>query len=250
MIRWVRDTVKAIWFFFKFATIIVVGYLLLLGLLWLLRHPTVTSMTQSSASAADFWGRVETAVKAVGGVFLLTWGLRFLDQFFLRGRLASGLGLASRGSFSLLSVFTFPFVHGSYGHLLGNTPLLLLFGGLVFLLLPTVTLLVEVLLFIFLIQGVGVWLFGARNGRTVGASGLVLAFYGFDVAHGLFAGGWVMVIALALLFFFGRRMFRNLISRGKTIEGAPIATAAHWWGFLSGIFAAYLISPFGPLAVG
>ncbi|MAU00423.1 MAG: hypothetical protein CL608_25045 [Anaerolineaceae bacterium] len=250
MFRWVRNIVQTIWFFFKFVTILAVGYLLLMGLLWLLHHPALASMTQSSASAADFWGRMETAVKAMGGVFLLTWGLRFLDQFFLRGRLTSGLSLVSRGSFSLISLFTFPFVHGSYGHLLGNTPLLLLFGGLAILFLPTVTLLVEVLLFIFLVQGVGVWLFGARNGRTVGASGLVLAFYGFDVAHGLFAGGWVTVLALALLLFFGRRMFRTLLSRGKTAEGAQISTAGHLWGFLSGIFAAYLISPFGPLAVG
>jgi membrane associated rhomboid family serine protease len=250
MIRWVRDTVKAIWFFFKFVTILAVGYLLLLGLLWLLRHPTLAGMTQSSAVAADFWGRVETAVKAMGGVFLVTWSLHLLDQFFLRGRLAAGFGLVSRGSFSLLSIFTFPFVHGSYLHLLGNTPLLLLFGGLAILVLPTITILVEVLLFIFLIQGVGVWLFGARNGRTIGASGLVLAFYGFDVAHGLFAGGWVTVIALALLFLFGRRMFRVLLSRGKTVEGAQISMAAHLWGFLSGVFAAYLISPFGPLGVG
>jgi peptidoglycan biosynthesis protein MviN/MurJ (putative lipid II flippase) len=79
---------------------------------------------------------------------------------------------------------------------------------------------------------------------------LVLAFYGFDVAHGLFTGGWVTVLALALLFFFGRRMFRTLLRRGKTVEGAQISTAGHLWGFLSGIFAAYLISPFGPLAVG
>jgi hypothetical protein len=116
------------------------------------------------------------------------------------------------------------------------------------LLLPTLTVLVEVVLFIFVIQGIGVWLFGVRNGRTVGASGLVLAFFGFDVAHGLFAGGLVSVAGLALLFLFGRRMWQNLRSRGKTPEGAPVAVAAHWWGLLSGIFAAYLISPFGPLA--
>lgn len=249
MLGWIQDTVRAIWFFFKFAIIIVVGYLLLLGFLWLVRHPTFTALVQGSAAALDFWGRLETAVKAMGGLFLITWILRFLDQFILRGRLAASWGLLSRGSFPLLAIFTFPFVHGSYGHLLGNTPLLLLFGGLAILMLPTLPLLLEIGLFIFLIQGVGVWLFGVRNGRTVGASGLVLAFYGFDVAHGLFAGGLIMVAALALLLFFGRRMFRNLVSRGKTAEGAPIAVAAHIWGFLSGIFAAYLISPFGPLAI-
>ncbi len=250
MIRWVRDIVDTIWFFIKFVTIMGAGYFLLLGALWLLRQPTLTAMAQSSSAAVDFWGRVETAVKAIGSLFFVTWGLRFLDQFFLRGRLTAGLSLASRGSFSLLKLFTFPFVHGSYLHLLGNTPLLLLFGGLAILFLPAITMLVEVLLFIFLIQGLGVWLFGARNGRTVGASGLVLAFYSFDITHGLFAGGWVTVIALAILLLFGRRMFRNLLSRGKTAEGAPVAVAAHWWGFLSGIFTAYLISPFGPLAAG
>ena len=249
MIRWAQDTVRAVWFFFKFAFIIMAGYGLLLGLLWLLRYPVFTELLQGSAAALDYWGRLETAVKAMSGLFLITWLLRFWDQFFLRGRLAARWSLLSGGSFPLLSIFTFPFVHGSYAHLLGNTPLLLLFGGLAILMLPTLPLLIGIGLFVFLVQGIGVWIFGVRNGRTVGASGLVLAFYGFDLAHGLFAGGWMTAVALALLLFFGRRMFRNLKSRGKTVEGAPIAVAAHVWGFLSGIFAAYLISPFGPLAI-
>ena len=249
MIRWVQDLIGTIWFFLKFITILVLGYLLLLGALWLVRLPAFTTAMQGSAGALDFWGRLETAVQAVGGLFLLTWGLRFLDQFFLRGRLAGRWGLVSRGSFPVVSLFTFPFVHGSYAHLLNNTPLLLLFGGLMILFLPTLAVLVEVVLFIFVIQGIGVWLFGVRNGRTIGASGLVLAFFGFDVAHGLFAGGLISVVGAALLLLFGKRMWRSLLNRGKTPEGASIAVAAHLWGFLGGIFTAYMISPFGPLAL-
>lgn len=249
MINWVRDTVKLIWFFLWFAFVILLGYLLLLGFLWLFRHPAFVQLKAGSTVAFDLLGRLETAVKAMGGLFLVTWVLGFLDRFLLRGRLISGLGLVSGGSLPLLSIFTFPFIHGSYRHLRGNTPLLLLFGAVAILLLPS-SLLLLVGFFIFLIQGIGVWLFGARNAPTVGASGLVLGFYSFDVAHGLFAGGWMTAVAVGLLLFFGRRMFKTLISRGKTAEGANISMTAHLWGFLSGIFAAYMISPFGFVAVG
>ncbi len=243
MIRWVRDTIKAIWLFFKFAAIIVVGYLLLIGLLSLLRHPTLTSMTHSTASATDFWGRVETAVKVMGGLFLVTAVLRFLDRYFLGGWFIARWSLASGASFSLIRMFTFPFVHKDNTHLVGNIPFLLLFASLAVILLPSVALF-SVIFVMFLIQGLGVWLFGGKNKAHIGMSGLVLGFFSFDVLYGFFSGGWMMVTALIILLFWGRRMLQNLFNRSP-----GISVAGHLWGFLSGVFAAYMISPFGFLPI-
>lgn len=244
MIRWVRDTIKAIWFFFKFAAIIVVGYLLLIGLLSLLRHPILTNMTQSTASGADFWGRVETAVKVIGVLFLSTTVLHFLDRYVFGGRLIARWSLASGSSFSLIKMFTFPFIHKDNTHLVGNLPFLLLFASLAVILLPS-TALFSVILVMFLIQGLGVWLFGGKNTAHIGMSGLVLGFFSFDVLYGFFSGGWMMVVALAVIFLWGRRMLKSLFNRKP-----GISVAGHLWGFLSGVFAAYMISPFGFLSIG
>ena len=244
MIRWVRDTSKAIWLFFKFAAIIVVGYLLLIALLSLLRHPTLTSMTQSTASAADFWGRVETAVKVIGVLFLSTTVLHFLDRYLLGGRLIARWSLASGASFSFIRMFTFPFIHKDNTHLVGNVPFLLLFASLAVILLPSAALF-SVILVMFLIQGLGVWLFGGKNTAHIGMSGLVLGFFSFDVLYGFFSGGWMMVVALVILLLWGRRMLKSLFNRQP-----GISVAGHVWGFLSGVFAAYMLSPFGFLPIG
>lgn len=243
MIRRVQETASAIWFFLKFAFIILAGYGLLLGLLWLLQHPLIIELRQGSVTAVDMWARLETAVKAIGGLFLVTWLLRFLDQFFLRNKLTTRLGILSGSAFPLISIFTFPFVHGNYIHLLGNTPLLLLFAGIAIFILPRLTMLVVVALTLFLVQGIGVWIFGKRSLPHVGMSGLVLGLFSFNVTHGLFAGGWITAVALLILLFFGKRMAKTLMNRSTTVS-----VSAHVWGFLSGIFAAYLISPFGPFS--
>lgn len=243
-----RKALRTIWFFFTFATMIVVGWLLFRGFLWLMQQPTFVAMAQNSTSASDFMGRLVTAVKIIAGLFFITWGLRFLDQFFLGNGLTKRLGFFTGGSFSLIRLFTYPFVHGDFTHLTSNTWPLLVFAGAAVLLLPTLSILLPVALFLFLVQGIGVWLFGAK-GLQLGASGLVLGLFSFDVSHGLFAGSWKTAVAIALVLFFRRTVWYTLTSHGTLPNGAKISVAGHLWGFFSGIFAAYLISPFGPLSV-
>jgi membrane associated rhomboid family serine protease len=247
MFRWISDTAKAIWFFLKFAIIVIVGYLLMMGGLWLLRQPVVQNWAQGSEAAFQFWDSLETAVKVVGGLFLATWGLRFLDQFLFGNLFTNRFGFLTGGSFNLLRLFTFPLVHGNYSHLAGNTRPLLIFAFFAVILLPELGLLLPLALFMLLVQGIGVWFFGGK-GLQLGASGLVLGLFSFDVLHGVFAGGWKTAVALALALIFGRSVWYTLTSRGTLPNGARISVAGHLWGFLSGIFAAYLISPFGPFA--
>ncbi len=242
MIGWMRDTVSVIWTFLKFTLFIVASYLLLLALLWLLQLPFFVGLQQGSAVAFELLAQLETAVKLVGGLTLSTLIFRFLDRYFLRGRLIKSLSLVSGGSFSIIKLFTFPFIHKDTAHLAGNIPWILLFAVVAVFLLPSLTLIL-VIVMMFLIQGIGVWLFGGKNIPHVGLSGLVLGFFSFDVSRGLFAGGWMTAVAILMLLFFGLHMFRNLTNRSP-----GISVAGHLWGFLSGIFAAYAISPFGFLA--
>ena len=74
-----QKALRTIWFFFTFAIIIVVGWLLFRGFLWLMAQPAFVAMAQDSTSASDFMSRLVTAVKIIAGLFFTTWGLRFLD---------------------------------------------------------------------------------------------------------------------------------------------------------------------------
>ena len=244
MIRWVQDIVRTIWFFFKFAIIIVAGYFLFLGLLRFLMHPAVTTLIEGSPTALDFWARLVTAVNIMGGLFLITWGLHFFDRYLFRGWLVKRGQIFSRGPFPLLTIFTFPFFHGDYGHLWGTTRFTILFAGLAVMFIPSLSLVLQVGIIMFLVQGIGVWIFGKKGKSHVGTSGLMLGLFSFDVLFGILELGWQTAVALLLLFFFGKNMYRTLMDRGP-----KTSVETHMWGFFSGLVIAYLVSPFGPLSI-
>ena len=111
MFRWISDTGKAVWFFLKFAVSIVLGYLLLLGAMWVLRQLALSGLKQSSAAAWEVMARLETVVMGSGLFFLITWGLHFLDRYIFRQGLLKRGRIFSKGPFPLLTMFTFPFFH-------------------------------------------------------------------------------------------------------------------------------------------
>ena len=244
MFRWISDTAKAIWFFLKFATVIILGYLVMMGVLWLLRQPMVIEFKRSSIGVWDFLERFETAVTVSGWLFLLTFGLHFLDRYLFRQRLLKFGRIFSKGFFPLVKMFTFPFFHGNFSHLRGTASLTVLFAGLAVMIIPSLTLVLQVAIIMFLVQGFGVWIFGRRGTPHVGSSGLMLGLFSFDVLFGILELGWQTAVALLLLYFFGRGMFRTLTDRSPNTS-----VEAHFWGFASGLVIAYFVSPFGPLSI-
>jgi membrane associated rhomboid family serine protease len=244
MFNWIRNKIRAIWFFLKFATIIIVVCLLLIGALRALQYPMISSLREGSAAAFDFWSRVETAVKAGGGLLVITWLLHFFDRYVFRQGLLKRGKILSKGSFPLFTMFTFPFFHGDYSHLVGTTRLTALFVGLAIMIIPSLTLIIQVGFIMFLVQGLGVWLFGKRGTPHVGSSGLMLGMFSFDILFGILELGWQTAVAILLLFFFGKRMYRTLLDRSPNTS-----VVTHMWGFFSGVIIAYLVSPFGPLSI-
>ncbi|MCP4418121.1 MAG: rhomboid family intramembrane serine protease [Chloroflexi bacterium] len=224
--------------------IIIVGYLLMMGAIWVLRHPNVTGLMQRSATIFDFLSRLETAVKIMGGFFLITWLLHFFDRYFLGQGLLKRGKIFSRGFFPIFTMFTFPFFHGNYSHLQSTTPLTILFAGLAVMFIPSLTLAIQVGIIMFLVQGVGVWIFGKKGTPHVGSSGLMLGLFSFDVLFGILELGWQTAVVFLLLLFFGKRMYRTLIDRSP-----KTSAITHMWGFFSGIVIAYFVSPFGPLSI-
>jgi membrane associated rhomboid family serine protease len=177
----------------------------------------------------------------VFGLFLLIWGLRLVDGLLLRGKLNQRFAIQPRTRFRPLPIIIAPFLHKDFKHILSNTIPLLVLAYLV--MFPTITAFWIVTPIIMLTSGLGIWLFGKSGTAHLGASSLILGYFGYVLARGiLFGNFWSILVALVVLVlgvvFYG--LFGMI---GQIIPGKKgISTTGHLFGFLGGVLAAWLIS--------
>jgi membrane associated rhomboid family serine protease len=172
----------------------------------------------------------------LGGMLLLIWGIRFLDAFVWKGKLNNNFSIIPRSSFGVTRILFSPFMHKDVGHLRANTVPLL---ALAFLLLLTrfdqfwlVTLVIIV------VDGLGTWLFGSV-GKHLGASGVILGYFGFALAQLFFspAVSPILLLVAGLVAVFYRGLFREIFP-----WRAGTSNVGHLFGFLGGIAAAYILN--------
>ncbi|MDM7859668.1 rhomboid family intramembrane serine protease [Alteromonas sp. ASW11-36] len=147
------------------------------------------------------------------------------------GRMLSGFGLLPRSVNSLPMIFTSPFIHGNWAHLLANLTTLV-----VMLLLMTTQnqrRMLGISLWIITFTGLCVWLFG-RTAMHLGASGVVYGYFGF-----LLLAGWrskrkrMMFISIVVAILYGSLLL------GILPTGGFVSWESHLFGFISGIIAAW-----------
>ena len=151
----------------------------------------------------------------------LLWAVQVVNWITGYG-LNPAFGLIPRQLDGLDGVVAMPLMHGSFAHLMANTPPLLVMGGL--LVATTTRALLPVNAVVIGLGGGLVWLFGS-SAIHIGASGLVFGWFGFLVARGLvvaprsrWARHWWSVSSTAL---FSGAFFRvSLTSRGRRICSA------------------------------
>lgn len=223
-----------------FAAKIVLGFYVTVWLVRLLESPAWQNTAAQASLRLPFVNNLKTAVIVVGGLFVVTWSLRFLDRTFFREQLKARYGIKPHTSFNLTSFFTAQLVHGYDGHLYSNTRFLLIFTGVAVLITPDFQTFFLATAVMILIQGFGVWIFGQRGTNHIGASGMLLAYFSFDVVYGLASPSWRNVIAILLLLFGGRGIWRTLRYPDKNTS-----VAMHLWGFLSGVSAALWLVELG-----
>lgn len=126
-------------------------------------------------------------------------------------------------------IFFAPLLHGSFSHIALNTFPLLTLGWLVALKGFFRFLLIS--LFIVVIGGLGVWVFG-RDAYHVGASGLIFGYFAYLVAQGVFDQSFSSVfIACSILAVYGGMIF------GVLPLAASVSWESHLFSLLSGIVA-------------
>ena len=148
-------------------------------------------------------------------------------------RLNLALGLIPREVAGLDGIARMPLLHGSFGHLVSNTPPLLVMGAL---LAATATrALIAVNAIIVGAGGALVWLFGS-TAVHIGASGLVFGWFGFLVTRGLVDRSPITLGAALLVGLLYGAMIWGVL------PGRPgVSWEAHLFGVLAGAAAAILI---------
>ena len=142
-------------------------------------------------------------------------------------------GLIPRQLSGLDGVVGMPFLHGSFQHLMANTPPLLLLGTLQ---AATVTrALVAMNLVVVGLGGTLVWLLGS-SAIHIGASGLVFGWFGFLITRGLVDRSPVTLgVSVLVGLLYGSIIWGVLPSQ------PGVSWEAHLFGTIAGAAAAFLI---------
>ena len=159
------------------------------------------------------------------------WIIEIVNYFL--GHSINRFGLIPREPYSLYGIATMHFLHSSFNHLISNSAPLLILGFLV----AVNRKIVKVTISIALLTGVSVWVAG-RQGVHVGASGLVMGYFGYLLSAAFFQKSIKgILLTLLTVIIYGGLVASLLDFRGwVSFEG-------HLFGFISGILSARIWHP-------
>jgi membrane associated rhomboid family serine protease len=165
-------------------------------------------------------------IAAIWGVFLASWVFPGVDQF----------GVVPRRMVGLVGIPAMPFLHANLQHILGNTiPLFIL----LILLAGSRAESWEVVVFVSLLGGLLLWIFG-REAVHIGASGLISGLIAFLILSGFLEKRLIpLLIALFVAFFYGGSLILGIIPR----FGSQISWDGHLCGALAGAVVAWALAP-------
>jgi membrane associated rhomboid family serine protease len=182
--------------------------------------------------------RLPGAFLMVAMTLAVLWGLELADST-MNGRL-DDYGIRPRTVDGLEGIAFAPFLHAGFAHLLSNSLVFAVLGVIAYASVPLGRF-VGLIVIAVLSSGFGVWLFGAPNTLTVGASGVIFGLLGFLLFRGFAerSPGAITVSIMMLLVY------------GGTISGilpgaSYISWQAHLFGFIGGAGAAFLLRPARP----
>ena len=160
------------------------------------------------------------------------WGAEVVDVA-LGGDL-DAYGIEPRDPDGLVGVVTAPFLHGGFGHLIGNTIPLVVLGAVIAL--GGALRLVAVAGIVALVSGLGTWLVAPAGTEHVGASGIVFGFATYLMARGLYSRRLgQLAVGVVVLALWGATLLRGLVPE------AGISWQGHLFGALGGVLAARVL---------
>jgi membrane associated rhomboid family serine protease len=163
-------------------------------------------------------------------VMWVVWIINAIDNYGLNND-----GIISRNVGHLWGIFTAPFIHLSFGHILGNSIPFLILGLMIAG--SGLRRVAEVTLITIVIGGLGVWLVCSSHTVTDGASGLVFGYATYLIARGFVdrkMGQIVVGVIVGALF--GLTLLWDLVPK------SGVSWQGHLFGGIAGVIAAFLLS--------
>lgn len=172
-------------------------------------------------------------VRILGGFISVLWVLEIVDTLIFKGWL-NRFGILPRRWLGLRGILLAPLLHGNLRHLSMNTVPLVVLGWLI--LVRSTQVFVIVTAAVWLIGGLGIWLFAGSKSNHIGASGLVFGYLGFLLTNGYVEQSLVAIATTILVgLLYGSTLWGILpLQRGVSWQG-------HLFGVLTGGLCAYYL---------
>jgi membrane associated rhomboid family serine protease len=170
---------------------------------------------------------------ALAGIVAIMWILEAVNSLDSNA-LSKSDGIFARNIDHIWAIFTAPFLHFSWQHLIANTVPFVFMG--VIIALQGARRLLLVTLIIIVVGGLGTWLIAPSGTDTAGASGVV-----FGYATYLFARGFFNRSALELLTGLVVGAVWGSVLLSSVVPHTGVSWQGHMCGAIGGVVAAYLV---------
>ncbi len=189
--------------------------------------------SHSHSSAAEKQRIIRSAMWPLIFVAIM-WVVKLLE--IASGISLSQYGMAPRSLQGLYGIFTYPFLHKDFGHLVSNSLPLLFLGTALFYYYREVSR--TAFLQLFIISGLWLLILGKQGSIHIGASGLVYGLTAFHITAGLIKRNKnLLAFALLVMFLYGSMVW------GVFPDFFPKRNIS-WEGHLTGMFAGILLAWF------
>jgi membrane associated rhomboid family serine protease len=169
----------------------------------------------------------------LAGIVMVMWVVEVINT--LDSNQLDYDGLYARSLDRIWGIFTFPFIHASFQHLLDNTVPFVFLGAIIAL--RGAARLARVTGLVILLGGIGTWLIGPSGVPTIGASGVVFGYAGYLLARGFFDRSALELLTGAVVgVVWGAALVSSLVPHQH------VSWQAHACGGMAGIVVAWLIS--------
>ena len=167
-------------------------------------------------------------------IVTIMWVVKTIEWSF--GIYLGRFGITPHTARGLIGIFTLPFLHGNWEHLLSNTIPIIVLGTALYYCYPSLA--NRVMLITYLGSGLLTWCIGDPSTTHIGASALVYGLNLFLITSGFIRGNrMLIVISLIMVFLYGSFIW-------GMIPSLAIPQNISWEGHLSGALIGILLAIF------